>query len=310
MVTILITGGAGFIGSHLAKVLLASDVQVRILDNLSSGARENIPHHKNCQFIEGDITDEATVRKAMDGCSHVVHLAAQVSVPASIEHPDATFRANVVGTELLLKTARAQNLAGWFIFASSAAVYGPLEKQRVQETDAVGATLKSPYASSKAMNEIQAKMYKDLYGINTLGLRFFNVYGAGQTADSPYSAVLARVVHSVRTGELLTIFGDGLQTRDFVSISDVALAVKLLLQRHPKAPTPPVVNVGSGTSVTLLDAIRVVVNLLKVNPRVEYRAARAGDIRHSCSDIQALKTLLPDWAPQTLQNGLRQWLLG
>lgn len=309
MAKILVTGGAGFIGSHIAKALLAAGAEVSILDNLSSGTREAAPHHRNCTFHKGDIADEAMVRKAMEGCSHVVHLAALVSVPESIDKPDLTFTSNVVGTETLLRVARETKMPGWFLFATSAAVYGVVEQPSVAEADAAGAILKSPYAASKVQNEIQARTARDLYGVNTLGLRFFNVYGPGQGAESAYSALMAKVVQSVQKGTLLTIYGDGTQTRDFVSIFDVTLVVKLLLQRPVGAPTPPVVNVGCGVSVSLLDAIRVVVGLKRINPRVEYRPARKGDIKHSCADITALRTLLPMWSPMTLQEGLRQWLL-
>ena len=308
-VKILVTGGAGFIGSHVVRVLLEGGAEVVVLDNLVTGKEENLPRHRNLTFMKGDVTDGVVVKRALEGCEHVVHLAALVSVPLSMEQPEQTFRDNVQGFETVLQAARAQGVMGWVLYASSAAVYGPLEKASVVEVDALGAKLASPYAASKAMNEIQGRIYRDVYGIKTLGLRFFNVYGPGQGAGSPYAGVLAKVVHSVETGELLTIFGDGTQTRDYVAVQDVALAVKQLLLRAPSAATPYVLNVGSGIAVSLLDAIRQVVALKQVNPRVEYRPARGGDIKHSCAEVGALRAALGVWEPQTLQVGLRGWLV-
>jgi nucleoside-diphosphate-sugar epimerase len=211
--------------------------------------------------------------------------------------------------QTLLKVARETKLAGWFLYASSAAVYGGAAGGAVKEADAQGANLQSPYAASKVQNEIQGKLYRDMYGLHTLGMRFFNVYGPGQRADSPYSALMAKLMDSVLNGSLLTIYGDGKQTRDFIAVKDVALVVKLLLQTPLRTDIPAVVNVGSGASVSLLDAIRTVVALKRVNPRVEYRPQRKGDIMHSCSDVTALRALLPMWEPKTLQNGMREWLV-
>lgn len=309
MTKILVTGGAGFIGSHVVHSLLQAGAEVCVLDDLSSGRREAVSHHRNCTFIKGNVADEKVVAQAMAGCSHVVHLAALVSVPESIDKPDQTFTSNVVGMQNLLKVARDQKLEGWFLYASSAAVYGANEGGSVVEKDANGANLQSPYAASKVQNEIQAKLYRDLYGVHTLGMRFFNVYGPGQLAESPYSALMAKLMDSVLNGSLLTIYGDGKQTRDFISVRDVALVAKMLLQLPLRTDLPPVVNVGCGVSVSILDAIRAVVALKRINPRVEYRPKRQGDIQHSCADISALCQLLPTWTPKTLQEGLREWLV-
>ncbi len=308
MAKILVTGGAGFIGSHVVRAILAGGHHVVVLDDFSSGKRENIPHGMSIDVVQGDVADKATVLKAMQGCEHVVHLAALVSVPLSIEQPEKTYRSNVQGTQVVLDAARELKLAGWLVYASSAAVYGALDQPRASEADANGATLRSPYAASKAAGEVLAKTYREVYGLKTLGLRFFNIYGPGQDATSPYSGVLSKVVHSVETGELLPIFGDGNQTRDFVMVVDVASVIRALLTRPVDAPTPPVMNLGSGLGVSLLDMIRQVVALKRVNPRVEYRPARAGDVKLSCADMTLMKQVLPGWQPMSLPSGLRMWL--
>lgn len=309
MTKILVTGGAGFIGSHIVRDMVKAGVQVVVLDDLSTGKRENIPQGPQVDFRVGDVGDKAAVRGAMEGCTHVVHLAALASVPLSIEQPEKTFASNVGGFENVLEVARELKMKGWVLYASSAAVYGPLDKTKAVEADALGAALQSPYAVSKAMNELQGRLYRDVLGVPTVGLRFFNVYGPGQDASNPYSGVLGKVVNSVKTGELLTIYGDGGQTRDFVTVGDVVQVVRGLLNRPVSAATPPVMNLGCGVAVSLLDTIRQVVALTKVNPRVEYRPSRGGDIRHSCADVTALREVLPEWKPLTLQEGLRAWLL-
>ena len=308
MAKILVTGGAGFVGQHLVKTLLDSGHEIVVLDDFSNGKRENIPHGPKMNVVTGDVADRAVVMRAMEGCEHIVHLAALVSVPLSIEMPERTFASNVVGMQNVLDVAREVGFKGWIIYASSAAVYGGLDQARAAEKDADGAVLLSPYAASKAMGETLGKMYGQVYGLKTVGLRFFNIYGQGQDATSPYSGVLSRVVHSVQTGELLPIYGDGKQTRDFVAVTDVAGVIKALLGRSVDLPMPAVMNLGSGLAVSLLDVIRHIVALKQVYPRVEHQMPRAGDIRLSCADISLLKSVLPGWEPLSLQAGLRRWL--
>lgn len=309
MAKILVTGGAGFIGRHVVAALLDGGYEIVVLDNFSTSKRENLPHGPQIEVKVGDVADAAAVREAMVGCVHVVHLAALVSVPLSVEQPQQTFVSNVVGTQNVMEAARDLKLAGWVIYASSAAVYGMLDQPKALEKDADGMPLRSPYAASKVADEVLGRMHRDVFGVNTVGLRFFNVYGPGQDASSPYSGVLSRVVHSIETGELLTIFGDGLQTRDFVAVADVALVIRALIGRPVESETPMIMNLGSGMAVSLLDMIRQVVALKRVNPRVEYRPARVGDVRLSCADVSLLKSILPGWQPMNLQTGLRAWLL-
>lgn len=313
---VLITGGAGFIGQELAKQLLANGHGVVLLDDLSNAVEPPHPGRQyDYTFMKGDVADLATVTKAMAGCQQVVHLAALSSVPQSLSEPALTFRSNVQGTEVVLQAAQAARAAGqftgWVLLASSAAVYGiPKQEASLPEAASLGVPLPSPYAASKAMNELQANAYRTAYGLPVLALRFFNVYGAGQPASNPYAGFLAKAVQSVKEGALLTIYGDGLQTRDFVAVQDVVLAMRLLLQQPTAnaATMPLALNVGTGVATTLLDTIRQVVAITRVNPRVEYRSARPGDVRTSCANIAALQQILPGWQPRPLADGLRLWL--
>lgn len=308
MAKILVTGGAGFIGSYVVRALIGGGHDVMVLDDLSSGKRDNIPHGKQMDFIKGDVSDMATVEKAMQGCEHVIHLAAVVNIPQAVDDPEMAYRMNVQGTFNVLECARKQKLAGRVIYASSAAVYGNLSDGAVKEEDAGNVSLNNPYAASKRAGEVLARMYKDVYGMNLTTLRIFNAYGPGQDENGGYSGLLSKVVDSVDNGTLLTIFGDGSQTRDLVSVHDVAMITRALIQAPTTVELPWVMNVGSGIAITLLDTIRQVVAIKRVNPRVEYRPARKTDVKLSCADIGLLRQIFPGWKPMDLATGLRQWL--
>ncbi len=315
-IKILVTGGAGFIGQALSRQLLADGYGVCVLDDLSNSTEPPHPGRQyDYTFIKGSVTDPVAVRQALQGCQHVVHLAALSSVPQSLEEPARTFTTNVIGTETVLQAAQqaraAGQFTGWCLLASSAAVYGiPTGNAPLAEAAAQGVPLPSPYAASKAMNEVQANAYRTAFGLPVIALRLFNVYGAGQLASSPYAGFLAKVVQSVKEGVMLTIYGDGQQTRDFIAVQDVALVMRSLLAQPPAraAMLPLALNVGTGMAVTLLDTIRQVVAITRVNPRVDYRPLRAGDVAHSCADARALRALLPGWQPRVLADGLRVWL--
>lgn len=306
---ILVTGGAGFIGNAVVRDLLAGGVEVVVLENFSSSKPEGMAHHRNLTTIKGDMANLADVQKAMQGCEHVIHLAGVSNMALSVEDPARTYMSNVVGFHHLLETARAQKLPGRLVYASSAAVYGLNTQGKVRETDAANAVLQSPYAAAALENETAATVYNTCYGLKTVGLRLFNVYGPGLESDNATSGILAKVVDSVDNGTLFTIYGDGSQTRDFVALSDVVQVVRRLLTLPADAKVPPVMNLGSGVAVSVLDMIRHVVALRQMNPRVEYRPVRAGDVKHSCADVNLLMDTLPGWQPQTLQMGLRGWLL-
>jgi UDP-glucose 4-epimerase len=294
------------VGHHLVRALLDGGHEVVVLDDFSSGKRERLPG--SVVVVHGNVTDQSVVQRALKGCDHVVHLAALVSVPLSLEQPQKTFMNNVAATQILLDVARQAAFKGWIIYASSAAVYGGLDQPKALERDAAGAVLLSPYAASKAMGEALGQMYGEVYGLRTLGLRFFNIYGPGQDAKSPYSGVLSRVVDCVEMGKVLPIFGDGQQTRDFVAVADVAGVIKALLERPVERETPTVMNLGSGAAASLLEMIGEVEVVKGRRLQVEHQAARAGDIRLSCADIGLLRSVLPEWQPLTLREGLRRWL--
>lgn len=308
MAKILVTGGAGFLGQHIVRALLEGGHSIVVLDDFSNSKRESIPHGNTMDVRVGDVTDIPTVRAVMQGCQHVVHLAGITSASKSLDMPNKTFDVNVGGTQTILEVARELKLAGRVLFASSAAVYGVLDKARVMERDAYGVALGTPYAASKMAAEVQMRLYADVYGVKATSLRIFNAYGPGQNIASPYSGMLGRVVHSIQSGDLLAIYGDGQQTRDFISVLDVAMVVRALLSAPDNVPLPQTMNLGSGLAVSILDMIRQVVALTRVNPRVEYRAARAGDVRLSCADMSVLKGIFPNWKPMALPVGLRTWL--
>lgn len=218
---VLVTGGGGFIGSHTVDALLAAGDEVSVLDDFSSGQRANLAPHAKLRIIAGDIRDPAAVQQAMTGITHVMHLAAQVFVPASIAEPVHSASINVTGFLNVLDAARRVQVKR-FVYASSAAVYGIPERLPVDEASLVMPL--SPYGLEKAINDRYGALFKDLYGISTLGLRYFNVYGPRQDPRSAYSGVISKFADCARANQPVTVFGDGLQTRDFIYVGDVACA--------------------------------------------------------------------------------------
>jgi UDP-glucose 4-epimerase len=295
---VLVTGGAGFIGRAVCRALAHAGHVPFILDDFSSSKEENLP----CEYLRGDIRNVNDVQNAMRGCEAVVHLAALVSVPLSIEKPYLTQQVNIDGFSNILTEAEKKKLSGPVIFASSAAVYGGIAKAPVSEGDAKHATPLSPYAASKIENEKQAAAKP----LNTIGLRFFNVYGPGQDPRNPYSGVLSILASAALNGKPFTVFGDGEQTRDYVYVDDVAAAIVELLQTPPAGHS--VFNVGTGMAVTLNQLIGLVEIVTGQEVARADAPERAGDIRKSCSDIAALKATLPGWAPRDLAAGLKGWL--
>ena len=260
---ILITGGAGFIGSHSVHAALAAGHQVRVLDNLTTGVAANVP--AGAELVEGDIRDPAAVAAAMAGCDAVLHLAALVSVPQSLREPAETFQINTAGTALLLEAARQAEVRR-FVLVSTCAVYGDLPGRKDESSPTQPL---APYAASKLMAEQWAQVYAHAYAMQTVILRYFNVYGPRQRADSPYSGVLARWCAASVAGQPCVVFGDGSQTRDFVSVHDVAAANLLALTAGASAsPAAPdtlqagsVYHVATGRSASLnqvLDALAAV----------------------------------------------------
>lgn len=303
MATVLVTGGAGFIGSHLAAALVARDHHVRVFDNLSTGRREDLAGI-NVDWVVADIRDAPAVREAMRGVDWVFHLAAMISVVETMNDPLACYSVNLTGSLNVLAAAHVEG-AQSVVLASSAAVYGDSEGI-VDET--APARPCSPYGASKLAMEQVARVYAEAYGLPTVSLRYFNVYGPRQRADSPYAAVIPLFVRAMMKGEAPTIDGDGRQTRDFVFVDDVVRACLLAVEKAPREGG--VLNIGSGQSVSILDLYQILQRLIPGAKAPGFGPPRAGDIRHSGGDVRLAQKAL-GYRPMTdLESGLRstvQW---
>lgn len=290
---VLITGGAGFIGSHLVEHMLAAGNAVRVLDNLSTGKRENLPAHTQLEFVQGDIRDRDLVFKSVRGMDAIVHLAAVASVQASVDDPTGTHATNFDGTLLLLEAARHEHVRR-LLYASSAAVYGDNTRLPLVEDEILNPL--SPYAADKLAGEYYLRFYHANFGIETTAFRFFNVFGPRQDPSSPYSGVVSIFIDRVTRGEPVTIFGDGQQTRDFVYVGDL---VKLLMHALTRAEAVgQVINVGRGIQCSLLELLETLEKLTVKPVERRFEAARLGDIVYSCADISRLVRLLGK-APET-----------
>ena len=303
--TWLITGGAGFIGSHLAEALVAAGRSVRILDDLSTGQVENLAHIVPApELIHGSVTDLAAVERAVAGCDVVFHLAALASVAKSVEDPVASHAACATGTLNVLHAAQKAGVRR-VVYAGSASAYGNASDEAGQDEDTPLMAL-SPYAATKLAGEFYAEAFAHTYGLETVRLRFFNVYGPRQRADSPYSGVIAIFAAALAAGRTPTVHGDGLQSRDFVYVSDVVQS----LTRAADTPNVSgrVYNVGTGGSVTLLELIAELNAILGTNAVPTHGAARAGDVRHSRAKIGRIREDL-EYAPTVpFAEGLRNTL--
>lgn len=303
----LVTGGAGFVGSHTVERLLAEGHDVRVLDNFSSGSRRNLPDAADgrLEVVEGDIRDDRVLEHAVRDVDGVFHLAALVSVQQSIEQPMLCFDVNARGSANVLNAARRAGVRR-VVLASSAAVYGNNPDLPLRESATPNPL--SPYALDKLYAERAGELYTALYGLDAVALRYFNVYGPRQPADSPYSGVISRFVEAGRrTGTVtITIYGDGRQTRDFIHVHDVVRA-NLLAMRTPRAGFR-VLNVASGRSVTVLALYDLVVGIAGRNVAANMVAPRPGDIRDSSADVQAAQEYLGFTAQVGLEEGVRGML--
>jgi UDP-glucose 4-epimerase len=302
MQKVLITGGAGFIGSHTADLLLSQGIPVRVLDNLSSGFRHNLPEsHPLLEFVEGDIRDRNTVDRCMQGVSHCLHLAAQVSVVASLEDPEFSAQQNIIGFLNVLDAVKNHGVER-LVYASSAAVYGEPSTIPLPE-DAVKTQL-SPYGLEKQINEQYAELYHTLYQTSSLGQRFFNVYGPRQDPKSPYAGVIALFVDRISESLPLTVFGDGQQTRDFIYVGDVALANVAALQKNVEGAC----NIATGRKTSLLDLIETLSEITGNHPPVNHEAPRTGDIQHSLAIPDKMNQSIGVVAETNLRDGLGKLL--
>jgi len=285
---ILVTGGAGFIGSHLVERLLAEGWRVRVLDDLSTGNADNLAAvRERVELVEGDVRDEATAARACDGVDTVFHLAAVASVQRSIDEPVEAMSVNALGTLAMLEAAR-QSGARRFVLASTAAVYGSEGLQPRREDMAPAP--ESPYAIGKLASEQMLAVYGRIHGMETVALRFFNVFGPRQDPASPYSGVLSIIADRLATGRPMTVFGDGGQTRDFVPVANVVEA--LVLAATVPGAAGGVFNVGTGAETTLNEAIATLERAAGRRIAVERAPARAGDVRRSVADISLIREAL------------------
>lgn len=298
MEKVLIVGGAGFIGSHTADILMEQGVPVRILDNLSSGHRSNLPDtHPLMEFIEGDMRNADTVKQAMQGISHVVHLAAQVSVVASLEDPEFSAQLNIIGYLNVLDAAKNAGVKR-MVYASSAAIYG--EPHSLPLTEDVPMQQLSPYGLEKKVNEDYADLYHRLHGFSALGMRFFNVYGPRQDPKSPYAGVIALFMDRIKDQLPLTVNGDGEHTRDFIYVRDVACTNVAALGVDVQGAC----NVATGKKTSLNDLINVLSEITGNTAEVTYGPEREGDIVHSLADPAKMNKEIGVIAETDLKTGL------
>lgn len=300
--TVLVTGGCGFIGSHLVESLVQENYRVRILDDFSTGKRENLSSidEPELEIFTGCISDLQTVESVTKGCDCVFHEAAIASVPKSIKDPLGTGQINYNGTLNVLEAARKYDVRR-VIFAGSAAVYG--DNPTLPKKESMLAEPLTPYAVDKLASELMGHVYAKNFGIEFVCLRYFNVFGRRQDPSSPYSGVISIFCECLSRGLAPTIYGDGLQSRDFIHVSDVVRA-NLIVMEHPKA-TGKTFNVGRGRATSLLKIIEIINDLTAQNLKPIFKQVRSGDIQHSLADNQELKAL--GWSPLIdIRQGLRE----
>ncbi len=284
----LVTGGAGFIGSHIAEALVKRGDRVRVLDNLMTGKRENLaPLTGKIEFIEADIRDYAATRQAMEGVQVVFHEAAIPSVPRSVADPQLSHDVNVNGTFNVLMAARDAGVKR-LVFAASSSAYGDTEV--LPKTETMMPNPLSPYAAAKLVGELYCQTFTRVYNLETVALRYFNVFGPRQDPTSPYSGVISKFVTSLLNNQAPTIFGDGEQSRDFTYIANVVDA-NLKAAEAPEA-AGQVMNLGIGQRITLNQLFEELQKIIGTNLQPEYKEARAGDVRHSLADIAQAEMLL------------------
>ena len=298
---VLVTGGAGFIGSNLVRQLVADGNDVTVLDNLLSGFRSNLDAFRQVRFIEGDIRDDAVVAEAIKGVKVVFHLAASVGNKRSIDHPLIDADINVMGTIKILEAARREGVRK-IVASSSAGIFGELKTLPIKEDHPVEPD--TPYGSSKLCMEKECLAYAKLYEIEAVCLRYFNVYGPNQRFDA-YGNVIPIFAFKMLRDERLTIFGDGEQTRDFINVKDV---VQANIKAAMAIGLSGAFNIGSGDRITinkLVDLMRV---SLGVEPQVDYGPSRAGDVRHSLADISAARNSFGFVPLVSMEEGLKAYM--
>jgi nucleoside-diphosphate-sugar epimerase len=298
----LVTGGAGFIGSHIVKRLVDDGAEVRVVDNFSTGQAERLDAlRSSIEFVKGDLAEQATAREIVDGVDLVIHQAAVPSVQRSVADPVATNRANVTATVNLLEACRDAQVRR-IVFAASSSAYGDTEVLPKRED--MPANPLSPYALQKLIGEGYCKLYHDLFGLETVCLRYFNVFGPYQDPHSEYSAVIPKFITRLLANQPITIHGDGEQSRDFTFIDNVVEA-NLLALKAPDA-AGKMCNIGCGEHITLNRLVMLLEQHLGVNAKVIHAPPKPGDVRHSLADIERAKAILHYRPKITVEEGLRR----
>jgi len=299
----LVTGGGGFIGSHMIEYLLGKGEEVRVLDDFSTGRESNIARFAGrFELVRGSLLDEETLRTAVAGCGRIIHLGAIPSVPRSINNPIATNDANVRGTLNLLIAARDLG-AKRIVIASSSSVYG--DSPTLPKVETMPTNPKSNYAASKLICEHYARVFDTVFGLQTVCIRCFNVFGPRQDPNSEYAAVIPKFIKLIRAGKRPVITGDGLQTRDFTYVENVVNAMHLAAT----APAPPqalVCNVACGSRISLIGLTQLINNILGTSVDPEFADARPGDVKHSLADISLARGAIGYEPVVDLETGLRR----
>ena len=305
---VLVTGGAGFIGSHIAQSLCAQGAKVVVIDNESTGDLQNLAWRKNSdalEYIRGDVRDDVLLAKTIPGCDWVFHQAAVASVPQSVSDPLGTNEHNLDATLKLLVAARDAGVKR-FLFASSSAIYG--ESEVPSKHESLPPQPITPYGLQKYAGERYCQLFHQLYGLPTVALRYFNVFGPRQSSTSQYSGVIAKFCSAMLCREAPVIFGDGSQSRDFVFIDNIVQANLMAAAAPEQTVAGRVFNGGTGTSISLLQLVADINELTRQHLEPKLESARAGDIRHSQADISAIREAL-DYEPRvSWKDGLAQTL--
>lgn len=300
---VCVTGGAGFIGSHLVDALVECGAAVVVLDDLSSGRRENLESVADrIRLIEGATTDEVAVRSAVVGCDTIFHQAALTSVPRSVEHPRQSVKVNTLGTIIVLNQAQ-QGGVQRVVLASSSSVYGDQEGGAKVET--MTPQPRSPYAASKLSAEHCTRAFSTCFGLSTVCLRYFNIFGARQRPDSPYAAVIPRFIEAMRHGRKPVIYGDGTQTRDFTHVSNVVHANLLAGATNAALHGEPI-NIACGGQTSLLELADTMAGLMGTRCECEFAPPRRGEVLHSRADISRAKQMLGYEPAVSFREGLKR----
>ena len=300
----LVTGGAGFIGSHLVEALLAEGAEVTVLDNLSTGLHGNVPD--KARLVVGRAGDTSLLDPLLPGCAGIFHLAAVSSVQASLDHPLDVHEDNLTATLALLEAARRFKVPR-FVFSSSAAAYGDTQGQMARED--MRPDPLSHYAVQKLASEYYCQVFKRVYGLETVCLRYFNVFGLRQKADSPYSGAIAKFLEAARAERAPTVFGDGSQTRDFCPVANVVAANIAAMTKPAAEVSGGIFNIGTGNSVSIREVVAAIREIFPQTPEPQFLAARSGEVPHSRADISLAREKLGYQPPADFISALKELVL-